>query len=123
MVDLQPIDRIFHALSDPTRRRMVEHLARGGPLSVSALGAPFEMTLAAVVQHVQTLEECGLVRTEKVGRTRTCRVEPRALASAERWFASRRALMEESFDRLEALLRETDPPAPRREETKKGKSR
>lgn len=105
MLDLQPIDRIFHALSDPTRRRMVEHLSRG-PMSVSALGAPFDITLAAVVQHVQTLEECGLVKTEKVGRTRTCRVEPRALASAEKWFASRRAFWEENLDRLEELLRE-----------------
>lgn len=97
---------------------MVEHLARG-PLSVSALGQPFDMTLAAVVQHVQTLEECGLVRTEKVGRTRTCRVEPRALASAERWFASRRAFWEDSFDRLEEVLRETDP----KKTEKKGRNR
>jgi DNA-binding transcriptional ArsR family regulator len=115
MLDHQPIDRIFHALADPTRRRMVEQLARG-PLSVSELGAPFDITLAAVVQHVQALEESGLVRTEKIGRTRTCRVEPRALTAAEKWFASRRAFWEDAFDRLEDVLRE--PPKHR-----KGKQR
>jgi DNA-binding transcriptional ArsR family regulator len=108
-----PIDRVFHALADPTRRRMIERLARA-PASVSDLAAPLDMTLAAVVQHVQVLEESGVVRTEKVGRVRMCHVEPRALASAERWFHERRALWEQNFDRLEQVLRETTPPTPKR---------
>jgi DNA-binding transcriptional ArsR family regulator len=100
------LDRVFHALSDPTRRKMIERLARA-PASVSELAAPLDMTLAAVVQHVQVLEASGIVRTEKVGRVRTCRVEPKALSSAERWFCDRRALWEHRFDRLEEVLRES----------------
>jgi DNA-binding transcriptional ArsR family regulator len=102
-----PLDRVFHALSDPTRRRMIERLVRA-PSSVSDLAAPLDMTLAAVVQHVQVLEESGVVRTEKVGRVRMCRLEPRALRAAERWFSERRATWERNLDRLEELLRE-DP--------------
>ena len=100
-----PLDRLFHALSDPTRRKMVERLAKA-PASVSDLAAPLEMTLAAVVQHVQVLEASGVVRTEKVGRVRMCRVEPRAFSAAEKWFQDRRALWEHRFDRLEEVLRE-----------------
>jgi DNA-binding transcriptional ArsR family regulator len=97
------LDRVFHALSDPTRRHMLERLARE-PASVSALAAPFGMTLAAVVQHVQVLEECGVVRTEKVGRTRMCKLEPKSLSTAERWCRDRRELWEHRFDLLEKLL-------------------
>jgi DNA-binding transcriptional ArsR family regulator len=100
-----PLDRVFHALSDPTRRRMVERLVRA-PASVSELAAPLDMTLAAVVQHVQVLEQSGVVRTEKVGRVRMCRVEPRALTAAEKWFHDRRALWEHRFDLLEEVLKE-----------------
>lgn len=95
-------------MSDPTRRKMVESLARA-PSSISELAAPFEMSLAAIVQHVKVLEESGVVRTEKVGRTRICRVEPRALSAAEGWFRARREFWERSFDRLEALVTETSP--------------
>ena len=84
---------------------MVERLVRA-PASVSDLAAPLDMTLAAVVQHVQVLETCGVVSTEKVGRVRMCRVEPKALSAAERWFHDRRALWEHHFDRLEEVLRE-----------------
>ena len=108
MLDQSQLDRVFHALSDPSRRRMLDRLARG-PASVSDLAAPLEMTLAAVVQHVQVLETCGVIHTEKVGRVRVCRLEPRALSAAERWFRERRAFWERSFDRLDALLRETEP--------------
>jgi DNA-binding transcriptional ArsR family regulator len=101
------LDRVFHALSDPTRRHMLERLARE-PASVSELAAPFGMSLAAVVQHVQVLEECGVVRTEKVGRTRMCKLEPKAIRAAERWCRDRRALWEHRFDLLERLL---DAPA------------
>jgi len=97
------LDRIFHALSDPARRTMLERLSKG-PASVSELAAPLEMTLAAVVQHVQVLEESGVIRTEKVGRVRTCRIERSGLGVAERWIAGRRAQWESRFDRLGALL-------------------
>jgi DNA-binding transcriptional ArsR family regulator len=100
-----PLDRVFYALSDPTRRRMIERLARA-PASVSDLAAPLDMTLAAVVQHVQVLEASGVVRTEKIGRVRMCRVEPKALSAAEKWFHDRRALWEQRFDRLEEVLHE-----------------
>lgn len=84
---------------------MVERLSRG-PASVSELAAPFDMTLAAVVQHLQVLEHSGVVRTEKVGRVRTCRIEPAVLSSAEDWIAKRRALWERRLDSLGELLAE-----------------
>jgi len=97
------LDRVFQALADPGRRLMVERLSRG-PASVSELGQPLAMSLAAVVQHVQVLEASGLVRTQKVGRTRTCRIEPAALRSAEAWIAERRTLWERRLDRLGEYL-------------------
>lgn len=83
------LDRVFHALSDPTRRGMLERLGRS-PATVSELAQPVAISLAAIVQHVQILEASGLVRTEKVGRTRTCRIDQGALACAERWLEARR---------------------------------
>ena len=97
-IDLD-LDRVFQALADPGRRLMVERLSRG-PASVSELGRPLAMSLAAVVQHVQVLEASGLVRTQKVGRTRTCRIEAAALRSAEAWITERRTLWERRLDRL-----------------------
>jgi DNA-binding transcriptional ArsR family regulator len=97
------LDRIFHALADPGRRHMVKRLSQG-PASVSELGRPLTMTLAAVLQHVQVLEESGLVRSEKLGRTRTCRLNPRSLRSAERWISQRRAFVERRLDRLGEYL-------------------
>jgi DNA-binding transcriptional ArsR family regulator len=97
------IDRVFHALGDPTRRAIVEKLSEG-PISVSHLAKPLEITLAAVVQHLQILEKSGLVHTEKVGRVRTCRIEPRGLSVAEQWIEDRRALWEKRLDRLGDLL-------------------
>ncbi len=99
------LDHVFYALSDPSRRKMVERLARG-PASVSNLAEPLDMTLAAVVQHVQVLEECGVVRSEKIGRVRMCRLEPKALSAAEKWFKERRELWERRFDLLEEVLKE-----------------
>lgn len=99
------LDRVFHALADPSRRAMVERLTRA-PASVSELAEPFDMTLAAVVQHLKVLEDSGLVRTAKVGRVRTCRIDPKILASAEDWFSKRRALWESRLDRLGDLLAE-----------------
>jgi DNA-binding transcriptional ArsR family regulator len=93
------LDRVFQALSDPSRRLMVERLSQG-QATVSELGLPLEMSLAAVVQHVQVLEACGLVRTQKVGRTRTCSIEPAVLRGAEWWIAERRTTWERRLDRL-----------------------
>jgi DNA-binding transcriptional ArsR family regulator len=101
------VDRVFHALGDPTRRAMIERLSEG-PISVSSLAKPLAVTLAAVVQHLQILEKSGLVRTAKVGRVRTCRMEPRGLTLAEQWIAQRRALWERRFDRLGDVLAEPD---------------
>jgi DNA-binding transcriptional ArsR family regulator len=101
------IDRIFHALGDPTRRAMMEKLSLG-PMSVSRMAEPFEMTLAAVVQHIQVLEECGLVQTEKVGRVRTCRIEPVGLDAMEQWIRDRRSIWENRLDRLGELLGEVE---------------
>ncbi len=108
--------RVFHALADPTRMAMVERLSRG-PASVSEIARPLEITLPAVLQHLAVLEGDGLVRSRKVGRVRTCRIEPAALRAAGDWVAERRALWERSFDRLGAYLAEeagknqpTNPP-------------
>lgn len=106
------IDRIFHALGDPTRRAIVERLSER-PLSVSQLALPLQMTLAAVVQHLEILEKSGLVRTEKVGRVRTCRVESGGLSAAESWIRERRAMWERHFDRLGELLAEEEKGAKR----------
>jgi DNA-binding transcriptional ArsR family regulator len=97
------LDRTFHALSDPTRRAMVQRLARG-PASVSELAKPLSISLPAVMQHLQVLETSGIVRTEKVGRVRTCSVEPKMLSIAERWIAERRESWERKLDRLADYL-------------------
>lgn len=101
------VDRVFHALGDPTRRAIVERLSEG-PVTVSGLAEPLAITLAAVVQHLQVLEKSGLVRTEKSGRVRTCRIESKGLTVAEQWISDRRALWEKRFDRLGKLLAEQD---------------
>jgi DNA-binding transcriptional ArsR family regulator len=101
------VDLVFHALADPSRRRMVELLARG-PASVSKLAKPFAMSLPAVVQHLQILEASGLVRSQKLGRVRTCRIEAAALKTAETWVAERRAAWEHRLERLGAYLDEQD---------------
>jgi len=103
------IHRIFHALGDPTRRALVERLSEA-PVSVSQLAQPLAMSLAAVVQHLQILEESGLVRTEKVGRVRTCRIEPKGFSVMEQWIRDRRTAWERRFDRLSEFLAETDAP-------------
>jgi DNA-binding transcriptional ArsR family regulator len=101
------IDRVFHALGDPSRRAIVEKLSKG-PISVSQLAAPLDITLAAVIQHLQVLEESGLVQTEKAGRVRTCRIEPAGLSVAEQWIGDRRSMWERRLDRLGDLLAEPD---------------
>jgi DNA-binding transcriptional ArsR family regulator len=101
------VNRVFHALGDPTRRAIVEKLSVR-PLTVTRLAEPLDITLAAVVPHLQVLEKSGLVHTEKVGRVRTCRIEPAGLSVAERWLDDRRATWERWFDRLGDLLAEPD---------------
>ena len=101
------IDRIFHALGDATRRAILEKLSEG-PISVSKLAMPLDITLAAVVQHLQVLEESGLVHTEKPGRVRTCRIEPKGFSVAEKWIADRRLPWERRLDRLGDLLGESN---------------
>jgi DNA-binding transcriptional ArsR family regulator len=109
MLNNAAVDRVFHALGEPVRRALVERLS-AGPTSVSDLAQPFDLTLAAIVQHLQILEESGVVRSEKVGRVRTCRLAPDGLRVAERWISERRALWERRFDRLGHLLEEEDRP-------------
>lgn len=103
------VNRVFHALSDATRREMIERLSEG-PISVSHLARPLGISLAAVVQHLQVLEGCALARTEKVGRTRMCRMEPAGLRAAEQWIQERRSMWERKFDRLGDLLAEKELP-------------
>ena len=97
------LDRAFHALADGTRRALLDRLSNG-PASVSELAAPFPSSLAAIVQHVQVLEKSGLVVTEKIGRTRTCRLAEAPFAQIENWLSARRMQWEERFDRLGTLV-------------------
>jgi DNA-binding transcriptional ArsR family regulator len=101
------LDRLFQALADPTRRAMVERLSRG-PASVSALAQPLAMSLPAVMQHLHVLEASGLVRSDKVGRVRTCRIEPRALRTVEQWITARQASWGRRLDRLGDYLAAQD---------------
>ena len=97
------LDRVFHALSDPTRRAIVSRLIRG-PASVSELAKPFSMAMPSLLQHLQVLEESRLIRTEKLGRVRTCEVQSPALAAAGGWIARQRALWEGRLDRMEVYV-------------------
>ncbi len=108
MLQYEQLDQAFHALSDPTRRAMVERLTRG-PATVSDLARPLPMSMSAVVQHLKVLEGAGLVTSEKTGRVRTCRIEPAALSAAERWLNDRRRSAEAALDRLGAFLDATKP--------------
>src|SRR5436305_5038295 len=109
-----PIDVVFHALSDANRRAMIDRLL-DGPASVSELARPLAISLPAVVQHLHVLEGSGVVRSHKVGRVRTCEIEPLALTAAERWISERRAAWEARLDRLgEFLARHSDESAPRK---------
>jgi DNA-binding transcriptional ArsR family regulator len=104
-----PLDLAFQALADPARRLMVERLSRG-PASVSELAQPLAMSLPGVVQHLHVLEASGLVRSEKVGRVRTCRIEPAVLGRTEAWITERRAAWERRLDRLGEYLAEQPEP-------------
>lgn len=97
------LDRVFYALSDQSRRSIIEELSKK-EASVSELAKPFKMSMAAVVQHIQILEESGLIRTQKSGRVRTCRIEPRSLEVIEGWLSQRRRFWERNLDRLGEFL-------------------
>jgi DNA-binding transcriptional ArsR family regulator len=101
------IDRLFHALGDPTRRAILDRLSEG-PVSVSRLAMPLGVTVTAVAQHLLVLEESGLVRTEKLGRVRTCRIEPEGFSALEQWIKDHRSMWERRFDQLDELLAEPD---------------
>ena len=101
----QSLDLTFQALADPTRRAMLERLSRS-PASVSDLARPMDMSMSAVMQHLAVLEGSGLVVSEKIGRVRTCRIEPLALSAAETWINAQRAEWERRFDRLGNYLKE-----------------
>jgi DNA-binding transcriptional ArsR family regulator len=110
------LDRVFQSLADPGRRVMMERLSRG-PASVSELARPLDMSLAAVLQHVQVLEASGLIRSQKVGRTRTCSINTATLSSAENWIAERRAGVERRLDRLGDYLAQAADDADNSEES------
>jgi DNA-binding transcriptional ArsR family regulator len=99
------VDVVFHALSDANRRAMIDRLL-DGPASVSELARPLSISLPAAVQHLHVLEDSGVVSSRKLGRVRTCEIEPAALSTAERWISERRALWEERLDRLGEFLAE-----------------
>jgi DNA-binding transcriptional ArsR family regulator len=101
------IDRLFHALGDPTRRAILDRLTHG-PVSVSRLAEPMGITLTAVVQHLQILEEVRLVHTEKLGRVRTCRIETAGFRALEQWIRDHRVAWERKLDRLGEILGEED---------------
>jgi DNA-binding transcriptional ArsR family regulator len=109
MLDHADLDTVFRALADPGRRIMVERLTRG-PATVTELARPLDMSLTAVLQHVQVLEASGLVRSRKAGRTRTCRIDLAVLRSAEAWISQRRAMVEQRLDRLDDYLATTAGP-------------
>lgn len=98
------LDQIFHALADPARRAIVERLSRG-PASVSELAGPLPMSLPSAMQHLGVLETAGLVRSQKVGRVRTCAIEPKAFGMVEQWIDARRTEWENRLDRLGEYLK------------------
>jgi len=96
-------DRLFHALGDPTRRDLLDRLVQR-PMSVSQLAEPLAVTLTAVMQHLEILEEARLVHTEKLGRVRSCRIEPKGFQALEQWIRNHRTAWEQKLDRLGELL-------------------
>jgi DNA-binding transcriptional ArsR family regulator len=97
------LDSVFYALADPTRRAVIHRLGRG-PATVSELAEPFQMALPSFMKHVGILERTGLIRSRKSGRIRTCRLQQKKLAAAERWFADQRSLWASRYQNLDSLL-------------------
>src|SRR3954470_5450044 len=102
------LDRAFHALADESRRAMVVRLSRGAA-SVSELAAPLDMSRPSRMQHLDALQRSVLVRSQKVGRVRTCRLEPGPMRTLEQWIAEDRAILERDFDRLSDVLDDAFP--------------
>ena len=111
MPNSSPLDRVFQALADPTRRAVVERLGRG-QAPMSELAQPFAMALPSFAQHLDVLEDCGLVRSRQIGRVRTYRLAPQPLQAAEQWMVEQRALWERRLDQLDSFLNELkeEPP-------------
>ncbi|MGY2743676.1 ArsR/SmtB family transcription factor [Arthrobacter sp. UYCu723] len=105
------LDGVFHALADPTRRAIVARLCEG-PATVSQLAEPFPISLPGIVQHLQVLQASGLIRSEKIGRVRSCSVDPATVRRAENWLGQRRTPAERRLDRLEGFLGEDSPDRP-----------
>jgi DNA-binding transcriptional ArsR family regulator len=106
----EPLDRTFHALSDPTRRAILARLSEAGSLSVSELAEPFPVTLPAVLKHLDVLADARLLKRSKTGRTVTCRLEPEPMQSAMAWLARYEQFWSENLDRLAALVERDDEP-------------
>lgn len=107
----QQLNRVFHALADPTRRAVLERLGRG-PVPMSELARPFKMALPSFAQHLDMLEGCGLVHSRKAGRVRTYRLAPQKLKAAEHWLTAQRALWERRLDQLDSFLANIQDPTP-----------
>jgi len=105
------LGRVFHALADPTRRKVVERL-RDGPASMTELARPFAMALPSFAQHLGVLERSGLVRSRKAGRVRTYRFVPRPLQEAEDWMGKQRAIWERRLDQLDRYVTQLKDEAP-----------
>ncbi|GHF62968.1 ArsR/SmtB family transcription factor [Seohaeicola zhoushanensis] len=101
--NIPPLDSLFHALADPTRRAVVQRLG-AGPAAVSELAEPFGMGLPSFMKHLGVLEDAGLIQSAKTGRVRTCTLNPDRLAAAERWFEEQRQLWDVRYRQLDALL-------------------
>ena len=116
MVELQAhqLDTVFHALGDPTRRRMLRALA-GGERTVGQLAEPFSMSLAAASKHIKALENAGLIQREVRGRMHVCRIDTRPLADVDRWLGFYKRFWTDRLDALERFLREEDASAPKKE--------
>jgi DNA-binding transcriptional ArsR family regulator len=115
---MERLDRVFRALADPTRRAVVQRLG-GAPAPVSALAAPFDMSLPSFLQHLDVLQDCGLVRSRKEGRVRTYELAPAALKAAEGWFAEQRTLWERRLDQLDRHLEDLKVTTPPKKEKKR----
>jgi DNA-binding transcriptional ArsR family regulator len=98
------LDYVFHALSDPTRRAVIQRLSRG-PVSVKVLAQPFHMALPSFIQHLQVLEHSGLVQSTKKGRVRTLQLAPQSLGNAEHWMTKQRAIWEKRLDQFDTYAR------------------
>ena len=121
MVKYQDVDLVFQALADPTRRQLIDVLSHG-PATVSQLAEPLPISMPAVFQHLKVLEASGLVRSGKVGRVRTCHLEPKMLDTAETWIRARRAMWERRLDRLDRFLATLPPDPDPDSQDKKGKN-